>query len=142
MTNTAGYAVTIVRRETGALLIERLKSARELTPPPTIATATATRRLAAIQVADVVGYSRLVRADEEGTHERFKAHLVDLIDPKIREHHGRIVKTTGDGALAEFASVVYAGAALAKCNAIWPTAIWISRRSGACVFASESISET
>jgi TolB-like protein len=45
-------------------------------------------------------------ADEEGTHERFKAHLVELIDPKIREHHGRIVKTTGDGVLAEFASVV------------------------------------
>ena len=46
------------------------------------------------------------RADEEGTHERFKAHLVELVDPKIREHHGRIVKTTGDGVLAEFASVV------------------------------------
>jgi adenylate cyclase len=68
--------------------------------------ATATRRLAAILAADVVGYSRLMGADEEGTHERFKAHLVELIDPKIREHHGRIVKTTGDGVLAEFASVV------------------------------------
>ena len=45
-------------------------------------------------------------ADEEGTHERFKAHLCELVDPKIREHHGRIVKTTGDGVLAEFASVV------------------------------------
>ena len=45
-------------------------------------------------------------ADEEGTHERFKAHLRELIDPKIREHHSRIVKTTGDGVLAEFASVV------------------------------------
>ncbi|HEX3524751.1 MAG TPA: adenylate/guanylate cyclase domain-containing protein [Stellaceae bacterium] len=65
-----------------------------------------TRRLAAILAADVVGYSRLVGADEEGTHERVKAHLVELIDPKIREHHGRIVKTTGDGVLAEFASVV------------------------------------
>jgi adenylate cyclase len=69
-------------------------------------TATATRRLAAILAADVVGYSRLMGADEEGTHERFKAHLVELIDPKIREHRGRIVKTTGDGVLAEFASVV------------------------------------
>ena len=69
-------------------------------------TTTATRRLAAILAADVVGYSRLMGADEEGTHERFKAHLVELIDPKIREHHGRIVKTTGDGVLAEFASVV------------------------------------
>jgi adenylate cyclase len=67
---------------------------------------TATRRLAAILAADVVGYSRLMGADEEGTHERFKAHLVELVDPKIREHHGRIVKTTGDGVLAEFASVV------------------------------------
>src|SRR6266705_3630518 len=65
-----------------------------------------TRRLAAILAADVVGYSRLMGADEEGTHERFKAHLVERIDPKIREHHGRIVKTTGDGVLAEFASVV------------------------------------
>src|SRR6516225_7432395 len=71
-----------------------------------MATMTATRRLAAILAADVVGYSRLMGADEEGTHERFKAHLVELIDPKIREHHGRIVKTTGDGVLAEFASVV------------------------------------
>jgi adenylate cyclase len=69
-------------------------------------TTTATRRLAAILAADVVGYSRLMGADEEGTHERFKAHLRELIDPKIREHHGRIVKTTGDGVLAEFASVV------------------------------------
>ena len=71
-----------------------------------MATTTATRRLAAIFAADVVGYSRLMGADEEGTHERFKAHLVELVDPKIREHHGRIVKTTGDGVLAEFASVV------------------------------------
>jgi TolB-like protein/class 3 adenylate cyclase/Tfp pilus assembly protein PilF len=67
---------------------------------------TTTRRLAAILVADVAEYSRLMGADEEGTHERFKAHLVELFDPKIREHRGRIVKTTGDGVLAEFASVV------------------------------------
>jgi adenylate cyclase len=69
-------------------------------------TTTATRRLAAILAADVVGYSRLMGADEEGTHERVKAHLRELVEPKIREHHGRIVKTTGDGVLAEFASVV------------------------------------
>jgi adenylate cyclase len=69
-------------------------------------TTTATRRLAAILAADVVGYSRLMGADEEGTHERFKAHLIELLDPKISEHRGRIVKTTGDGVLAEFASVV------------------------------------
>jgi adenylate cyclase len=71
-----------------------------------MATTTAIRRLAAILAADVAGYSRLMGADEEGRHERFKAHLVELFDPKIREHHGRIVKTTGDGVLAEFASVV------------------------------------
>jgi TolB-like protein/class 3 adenylate cyclase len=67
---------------------------------------TATRRLAAILAADVAGYSRLMGADEEGTHERLKAHLRELIDPKIAEHRGRIVKNTGDGLLAEFASVV------------------------------------
>jgi adenylate cyclase len=68
----------------------------------------ATRRLAAILAADIAGYSRLMRADEEGTHERFKAHRSELIFPKIREHHGRIVKYTGDGMLVEFASVVEA----------------------------------
>jgi adenylate cyclase len=66
----------------------------------------ATRRLAAILAADVAGYSRLVGVDEEGTLDRLKAHRRELIDPKIREHQGRIVKTTGDGLLAEFASVV------------------------------------
>ncbi len=65
-----------------------------------------TRRLAAILAADVAGYSRLMGADEEDTHERLKAHLRQLVDPKIKEHLGRIVKTTGDGSLAEFASVV------------------------------------
>jgi adenylate cyclase len=65
-----------------------------------------TRRLAAILAADVAGYSRLMGADEEGTHERLKAHLRELVDPKITEHRGRIVKNTGDGFLAEFASVV------------------------------------
>jgi adenylate cyclase len=65
-----------------------------------------TRRLAAILAADVVGYSRLMGADEEGTLTRLKAHRRELIDPKIAEHRGRIVKTTGDGVLVEFASVV------------------------------------
>ena len=68
--------------------------------------ATATRRLVAILAADVVGYSRLMGADEEGTHERLKAHFRELVDPKIAEHRGRIVKNTGDGMLAEFSSVV------------------------------------
>jgi adenylate cyclase len=66
----------------------------------------ATRRLSAILAADVAGYSRLMGADEEGTLARFNAHRRELIDPKISEHRGRIVKTTGDGALVEFASVV------------------------------------
>jgi adenylate cyclase len=65
-----------------------------------------TRRLAAILAADVAGYSRLMGVDEEGTHERLKAHRREFVDPKIAEHSGRIVKTTGDGLLAEFASVV------------------------------------
>ena len=65
-----------------------------------------TRRLAAILAADVAGYSRLMGADEEGTHERLQAHLRELVNPKIGEHRGRIVKNTGDGLLAEFASVV------------------------------------
>jgi len=67
---------------------------------------TATRRLAAILAADVAGYSRLMGADEEGTHERLKGHLRELVEPKIAEHRGRIVKNTGDGFLAEFGSVV------------------------------------
>ena len=64
------------------------------------------RRLAAILAADVAGYSRLMGADEEGTLERLKAHRRELVDPKISEHRGRIVKTTGDGLLVEFPSVV------------------------------------
>src|SRR6266849_10693235 len=64
------------------------------------------RRLAAILAADVAGYSRLMGADEEGTLERLKALRRELLDPKIAEHHGRLVKTTGDGLLVEFASVV------------------------------------
>jgi TolB-like protein/class 3 adenylate cyclase len=64
------------------------------------------RRLTAILAADVAGYSRLMGVDEEGTHERLQGHLRELVDPKIAEHRGRIVKHTGDGFLAEFASVV------------------------------------
>ena len=65
-----------------------------------------TRRLTTILAADVAGYSRLMGADEEGTHERLKAHLAELVEPKIAEHRGRIVKNTGDGLLAEFPSVL------------------------------------
>ncbi|MGE5269072.1 MAG: adenylate/guanylate cyclase domain-containing protein [Thiohalocapsa sp.] len=64
------------------------------------------RRLAAILAADIAGYSRLMGADEEGTLAALKTLRRELIDPKIKEHRGRIVKTTGDGALVEFASVI------------------------------------
>ena len=66
------------------------------------------RRLAAIVAADVVGYSRLMRADEEGTLFQLKGHRRELVDPKIKEHRGRIVKTSGDGLLTEFFSPVEA----------------------------------
>jgi TolB-like protein/class 3 adenylate cyclase/tetratricopeptide (TPR) repeat protein len=64
------------------------------------------RRLAAILAADIAGYSRLMGVDEEGTLRQLKAHRKELVDPKITEHRGRIVKTTGDGMLVEFVSVV------------------------------------
>ena len=66
------------------------------------------RRLPAILAADVVGYSRLMERDEAGTLARLRTLRRDLIDPKIAEHKGRIVKTTGDGILIEFPSVVEA----------------------------------
>src|SRR5438045_4541425 len=64
------------------------------------------RRLAAILAVDVASYSRLMGADEEGTHQRLQAHLSELVHPKIEEHRGRVVKNTGDCLVAEFASVV------------------------------------
>jgi len=85
------------------------------------------RRLAAILAADVAGYSRLIEADEEGTLRRLKALRAEVVDPKIADHKGRIVKTTGDGLLVEFASVVDAlrcaaevQAAMAESNAPTP----------------------
>jgi Flp pilus assembly protein TadD len=77
------------------------------------------RRLAAILAADVAGYSRLMGADEEGTLARLKALRAELIDPGLAEHHGRIVKTTGDGLLVEFASVVDA----MRCAVGWQSAM-------------------
>src|SRR5512134_2386166 len=64
------------------------------------------RKLAAIFAGDVAGYSRLMGVDEEGTLHQLKAHRKELVDPKITEHRGHIVKTTGDGMLVEFVSVV------------------------------------
>jgi adenylate cyclase len=71
-----------------------------------VASEQAERRLTAILAADVAGYSRLMGADEEGTLAQLKAHRRALVDPQINEHRGRIVKTTGDGMLVEFGSVV------------------------------------
>src|SRR5262245_54697752 len=71
-----------------------------------VATGTVERRLTAILAGDVVGYSRLMGEDEEGTLARLNAHRSEFIDPKIAEHRGRIVKRTGDGILIEFASAV------------------------------------
>jgi adenylate cyclase len=95
------------------------------------------RRLAAILAADVAGYSRLIGADEEGTLGRFKAIRADLFDPKIAEHRGRIVKTTGDGLLVEFASVVDAlrcatevQAGMSERNASVPADLQIQWRIG------------
>src|SRR5579862_9092474 len=77
------------------------------------------RKLAAILAADVAGYSRLMGADEEGTLARLKALRAELVDPAIAGHNGRIVKTTGDGLLVEFASVVDA----MRCAIAWQSAM-------------------
>ena len=73
---------------------------------PTMSERRVERRLAAIVAVDVAGYSRLMGENEEGTLAALRAHRQELGDPKIAEHRGRIVKTTGDGLLVEFASVV------------------------------------
>src|SRR5918993_1081839 len=95
------------------------------------------RRLAAIMAADVVGYSRLIRSDEDGTLAALKSLRSDLIGPKLAEHHGRVVKFMGDGVLAEFASVVEAvraaaemQQALAERNAVLPKEQRIEFRVG------------
>src|SRR5918993_4468047 len=95
------------------------------------------RRLAAIMAADVVGYSRLIRSDEDGTLAALKSLRSDLIGPKLAEHYGRVVKLMGDGLLAEFASVVEAvraaaemQKAMAERNAILPEGKRIEFRIG------------
>jgi len=77
------------------------------------------RRLAAILAADIAGYSRLMGEDEEGTHAALTALRREVSDPKIVAHRGRIVKTTGDGLLVEFASVVD----LVRCAVDWQRAM-------------------
>jgi adenylate cyclase len=95
------------------------------------------RRLAAIVAADMVGYSRLMEADEAGTLARLKAHRLELIDPAIARSRGRIIKTTGDGLLAEFQSVgdavqcaVEIQRSMARLNGELPPARWIQFRVG------------
>jgi adenylate cyclase len=95
------------------------------------------RRLAAIMAADMVGYSRLMEADEMGTLARLKTHRVELIDPAIAKNRGRIIKTTGDGMLVEFQSVADAVQCaveiqrpMAQRNADLPAARWIQFRIG------------
>jgi adenylate cyclase len=80
---------------------------------------TATRRLAAILAADVAGYSRLIGADEEGTLDRLRAIRTEIVDPLNTRYRGRIVKTTGDGLLVEFTSVVDA----LRCASEWQRSV-------------------
>jgi adenylate cyclase len=95
------------------------------------------RRLAAVVAADMVGYSRLMEVDEAGTLARLKTHRIELIDPAIAKNRGRIIKTTGDGMLVEFQSVVDAVVCAAEIqrrmmrrNADVPPARWIQFRIG------------
>jgi TolB-like protein len=97
----------------------------------------AERRISAILAADVVGYSRLIGADDEGTFAQLKAHHSALVEPKIKEHRGHVVRTTGDGLLVLFASVVEAlrcaieiQRGMAKRNARFPPEKRISFRMG------------
>ena len=85
--------------------INSAKTAKSSNVPPRGMTP---RRLAAIVAGDIVGYSRLMELDEEGTHARVKRIQRDLIEPSITEHYGRLVKTTGDGFIAIFDSPVEA----------------------------------
>jgi adenylate cyclase len=102
-----------------------------------LATEHVERRLAAVLAADVAGYSRLMGNDEEGTLARLKFLRKTLIDPAIASHRGRIVKTTGDGVLVEFASAVDAARSsaevqrrMAEQNAAWPQEQRIQFRIG------------
>jgi class 3 adenylate cyclase len=98
------------------------------------------RRLSAIFAADVVGYSRLTGADEEGTHFQLQDHLRSFVDPKIAEHRSHIVKNTGDGMLAESGSVVDAMLALsmfsAACWSGTPPCHWKSGLNSASALMS------
>src|SRR3954466_15364963 len=77
------------------------------------------RRLTAVLAADVVGYSRLVQRDEQGTLGRLKAHRGELVEPLVAEHGGRVVKLMGDGILCEFPSAVHAVACAVAIQKVW-----------------------
>ncbi len=90
------------------------------------------RRLTTILAADVVGYSRLMAADESGTLAQLKTHRKELIEPKTAEHHGRVVKLMGDGTLIEFGSVVDALLITVVSLSYWARAAWgVAVREGA-----------
>jgi adenylate cyclase len=93
-----------------------------------------TRKLAAILVSDVVGYSRLAGADEDRILARLRSLRSDLIDPTISVHHGRVVKRTGDGSVIEFRSVVDAVRCAVESRPLWSSAMLGSRRTSASNF--------
>ena len=97
------------------------------------------RRLAAILAADMVGYSRLMEADEAGTLARLRTHRLELIDPAIAKHRGHIIKTTGDGILVEFSALLTPCSAPPKFKAVWRGATQTCRRRAGFNFASVSI---
>ena len=99
-----------------------------------------TRKLAAILVSDVVGYSRLAGADEDRTLARLRTLRSDLIDPIIAVHHGRVVKRTGDGSIIEFRSVVDAVRCAIEVQTAWSSATPACRPRSASSFASASMS--
>jgi class 3 adenylate cyclase len=94
------------------------------------------RKLAAVFVADVAGYSRLMELDEEGTHARLSAVQRELVGPKIREHHGRIIKNTGDGVLVEFAASSTPYDARSRSSARWSSATPVSPKTDVSCSAS------
>ena len=98
-----------------------------------------TRKIAAILVADVVGYSQLAGADEDRTLSRLRGLRSDLIDPAIAAHHGRVVKRTGDGIIIEFRSVVDAVRCAIEVQTAWSSATQACRPNAASSFASASI---
>ena len=99
------------------------------------------RRLTAILAADIAGYSRLMGVDEVGTARALRQHRA-AVDPIMASHGGRIVKTTGDGVLVEFPSIVARSSALSRFRSSWQSGMEICRRIGKCGSVSASISGT